>query len=130
MDQEEIYIIHLQFPERLFERLRDIVGMFTIVPELGRYEKLLSRNSGPFNRSSYMFLCPVSAGALACGETKEPNTNMTAVSICRYPTLMASTTASSCAFSSCQVPNPIPGISAPVFSLNRELGILDLLDIF
>lgn len=37
---------------------------------------------------------------------------------------MASTMASSWAFSSCQVPKPIAGISAPVFSLNR-VGILD-----
>lgn len=42
----------------------------------------------------------------------------------RYPTLIASTMASSSSGSSCQVPKPIAGISAPVLSLNLEAAML------
>lgn len=122
MHQEQINVSHIQVFEGVLKRLRDIVRVMLVVPELRRDKELLAGNSALFDGISDGLFGSVAGMALTLHATIQVHltrgTHIRAVSMWRYPALMASITAASCASSSCQVPKPTAGISAPVLSLN------------
>lgn len=128
----QIHVCHAQIIKGLLHSRSDIIWVMLVVPKLGRYEKILAWDSTLLHSFSHGFFGAVSfhisieIQLTACVGNALRVTYTRAVSIWRYPALIASATASSCSPASCQVPNPMAGISAPVFSLNL-VGIMSIL---
>lgn len=118
VDQKQVKVVQTESVERALQRLGDIVGVVCIVPEFCCYEQLIARDAAGSNGLSDGFFGSVSIFVSGRLQPSLGYTHAWAVSIWRYPALMASLTAFSWDSASCQVPNPMAGISAPVLSLN------------
>lgn len=63
MHQEQIDIIQVEVVQRVLKRLRYVVGVVLVVPELGGDEKLVTGHSRLLDSLSYGLFCSITAAS-------------------------------------------------------------------
>ena len=103
MHEVEVEVVCLEVLERGVAGLLHVFGVVRVVPELCRDEDVAAGDAALLDAFGDSWLCAVSGWAQRCDASSfnEGVIYIRAVSMCRYPTLSASVTASSCACLSC-----------------------------